>query len=137
MKSPPLIFVAEDNATDVFLVRYALEKEGIDCQLHVVSNGEQALRFLDDVESDTAPCPHLLVLDINLPRVGGWEILERLRKSTKCSSLPVIIMSSSNSAVDKERARRLSLAHCFTKRADLKEFMKLGALMREVLGNGA
>ncbi len=133
MNPPPLIVVAEDNATDVFLVRSALEQESIDCQLHVVSDGEQAVRFLEEVEVNAAPCPDLLLLDVNLPRIGGWEILERLRKSTKCSSLPVVVMTSSNSPDDKERAKRLALAHCFIKRADLQEFMKLGAVVREVL----
>ncbi len=136
MSRPPLIVVAEDNATDVFLVRSALEHERVDCDLQVFSDGEQAARFLEDVEVNAAPCPDLLLLDVNLPRINGWEILERLRQSTRCPSLPVVVMTSSNSPADKERAKRLSLAHCFIKRADLKEFMKLGAVVREVLEKG-
>lgn len=135
MGHPPLIVVAEDNATDVFLVRSALEQERVDCNLHVVSDGEQAVRFLEEVEVNASLCPNLLLLDINLPRIGGWEVLEKLRKSTKCSSLPVVVMTSSNSHYDKERAKRLGLTHWFVKRADLVEFMKLGAVVRKALEN--
>ena len=65
MSRPPLIVVAEDNATDVFLVRSALEQERLECHLQVFSDGEQAVRRLEDIEVNAAPCPDLLLLDIN------------------------------------------------------------------------
>jgi two-component system, chemotaxis family, response regulator Rcp1 len=137
MDRTPLIVLAEDNATDVFLVRSALEQESLDVRLQVVEDGEQALRFLEEVENAAAPCPDLLLLDVNLPRFSGWEVLERVRQSTKCASISVVVMSSSNSPQDRERAKRLEVAHCFLKRADLKEFMKLGGVVRGLLRGDA
>src|SRR5450432_451533 len=123
MKSGSHIILAEDNAADVFLVRAALQDEGIDCQLQVLSDGEEVLRFLEVVESEDVSCPEMMILDLNLPKRNGEEILKGVRKSNRCSSLPIIILTSSDSPKDKERVARLGIAHYFRKPIDLDEFM--------------
>jgi CheY-like chemotaxis protein len=131
MNNSLLITLAEDNAADVFLVRSALEQEGFKFHLRVLSDGGQALRFLEEVENDVLPCPDILLLDLNLPIRSGTEILAKLRESTKCSSACVVVLSSSEAPQDKERVARLGVTHYFVKSGDLDEFMKLGLVVRE------
>jgi CheY-like chemotaxis protein len=133
MRQPPLIFLAEDNPADVFLVRTALGQEGLDYELQVLSDGEQVIRFFEDVEREAAPCPDLLILDLNLPKRSGLEILEGIRKSSISRDLRVVIMTSSDSGEDRQRVGRIGISHYFLKRADLDEFMKLGPVVRAVL----
>ena len=138
MNSKPFhIVLAEDNAPDVFLVRTALEEADFDFQLHVFSDGEQVLRFLAQVDKQDAPCPDLLLLDLNLPKHNGDEILERLRQSTGCSGTPVVVLTSSDSPKDRKRAAELGAARYFRKPSDLDEFMKLGEVVKSVLSERA
>ena len=127
------ILLAEDNAADVFLVRKALKKEDFNHQLQVLSDGEEVLRFLQLVENEAAPCPALLLLDLNLPKRSGEEILESCRGTSRCSSIPVIVLTSSDSPKDRERAASFGVIHYFRKPADLEEFMKLGQVVRKAL----
>jgi CheY-like chemotaxis protein len=133
MNGTLLITLAEDNAADVFLVRSALEQEGLEFELQVLSDGGQALCLLDQIESEAAPCPDILLLDLNLPKRSGAEILARLRQTVRCASARVVILSSSNSPQDRERVAQLGVTHYFVKSNDLDEFMKLGAVVREAL----
>ncbi len=133
MSSAPYILLAEDNAADVFLVRTALKSEDLDCPLHVFSDGEEVLRFLELVENDAAPYPVMLLLDLNMPKRSGEEILAWFQGTTRCSSIPIIVITSSDSPKDRERAAKYGVAHYFRKPADLDEFMKLGPVVRNVL----
>jgi CheY-like chemotaxis protein len=133
VSSSSRILLAEDNAADVFLVRKALKKEDLDYQLEVFSDGEEVLRFLEMVEKEAAPCPALMLLDLNLPKRSGEEILESFRGTARCSSIPVIVLTSSDSPKDRERAASFGVAHYFRKPADLNEFMMLGPVIRKVL----
>jgi len=133
--SPLLIVLAEDNPADVFFVRSALTEEGLDFQLRVFSDGEMAVRFLDDVESGAAACPDLFLLDLNLPRLDGAEVLRRLRQVDVCSKVPVIVMTSSDYRGDRERVSQLGVELYFLKTASLEEFMQLGQAVRGVLDN--
>ena len=100
----------------------------------MVKDGEQAVRYFDDADSDeSVPCPALVVLDINLPRKHGAEVLQHLRKSRRCSGALVIAMSTSDSAEDRERMARLGADRYFHKPWDYDEFMKLGQLIDELL----
>ena len=127
------LLIVEDNPADVFLVREALEQEGLNCRLQVASDGEQAIHIIDQVDSDArARCPDLLLLDLNIPRRSGDEVLERLRDSRRCSKIPVVIMTSSGSSEDQNRAMRLGATEYFRKPSNLAEFLKIGALLRSV-----
>jgi CheY-like chemotaxis protein len=135
VKDNPLIVLTEDNAADVFLVRSALEDAGLAFQLHVVSDGEQALQFLQTVEADQSKCPDLLLLDLNLPKLSGADILKNLRENNRCSDASVVILTSSDSPQDRARVAQFGVEHYFLKTASLDEFMKLGAIVRRVLEN--
>lgn len=102
-------------------------------RIYVVPDGEQAINFISRAESDPeAPCPDLVLLDLNLPRKDGFEVLRRLRQSEKCRDIPVIVITSSNAPLDRSMAADLG-ARYFRKPPSYDEFMKLGAELKSVL----
>ena len=133
MNDEALIVLAEDNPADVFIIRMALSDASLGWKLRVISDGEQALGFLADVEKGVEPVPDLLLLDLNLPKYSGMTVLEKIRASSKCSSLKVIVITSSNSSADRAEAARLNATHYFLKPNDVSEFLKISSLVREAL----
>ncbi len=128
-----VIVVAEDSVADLFLIRRAITAHIQDCELLTVDDGEQAIQIIDLADRDESrACPDILVLDWNLPRITGPEILEHLRASRKCSHLPVIVLTSSDSPADQARAEALGADH-FRKPNDLDTFMSLGFLVQKLL----
>jgi CheY-like chemotaxis protein len=127
------ILLAEDNLADILLVRKALEEYHVPHELHVVRDGEEALTFIQGMgETDGVPCPDILLLDVNLPKVEGAEILSEFRKHPLCSDTPVIVITSSDAYRDRDRMAQLGIAYYFKKPSDLDEFLKLGGIVRAV-----
>jgi CheY-like chemotaxis protein len=132
------ILLAEDNKGDILLIRRALAEHGIQHELHVVLDGEQAIEFLARIgEPGGTPRLDLVLLDLNLPKVDGPRILAELRKNPESAATPVIIVSSSNAATDRVRIAKLGISHYFQKPSDLEEFMRLGAVVQDVLSGQA
>ena len=131
-----LILLAEDNEADVFLVRTALEENVRDFRLQVFEDGERVLEHLERIDEDLAPCPDVVLLDLNMPKVGGEEVLQRLRNSIPCGSTPVIVMTSSSQAMDKERAKALGITYFFQKPDDYDAFLRVGKVVSTVLETG-
>ena len=130
------ILLAEDNPGDVYLVEKALEAHGIDHHLHVVKDGGEALEFVAHVgEVGQAPCPDLILLDINLPKADGFEVLRELRRNDHCVHTPVIIVSSSDARKDHERMDELGVAGYFRKPFTFDEFMELGTMVRQMISH--
>jgi two-component system, chemotaxis family, response regulator Rcp1 len=131
------ILVIEDNNPDVFLIREAIDAAGIDADVRVIRDGLQATRFLNGLEGrDTAPCPDLVLLDLNLPKESGEEVLRYMRDSSKCKNAPVLVVTSSDSETELEAMKALGASGYFQKPSDYNEFMKLGALVRALLNRG-
>lgn len=129
------ILLAEDNRGDVLLVQKALEEHQILHELHVVRDGEEALSAVDHMgEPGHIQCPDLMLLDLNLPKVDGPEVLSHFRQHPKCAHTPVVVISSSDAPRDRARMARLGIARYFRKPSDLDAFMELGAVVREVVG---
>ena len=126
------ILLAEDNEGDVLLVQQALAKHQIDHTLHVVCDGDEALKFFASI-GHGLPCPDVLLLDLNLPKVDGGEVLERFRKHPACTKTPVIIVTSSNAPQDRKRVELLGANAYFRKPSDLHEFMILGTVIKDVV----
>ncbi|HUA83845.1 MAG TPA: response regulator [Bryobacteraceae bacterium] len=132
------ILLIEDAEPDVFLVREALRQAGIACQLKVLDDGEKAVDFIDGLDENSAtPCPNVVLLDLNLPKRSGDQILEHMRQSERCRDVPVVIVTSSDSPKDREQTSRLGATFYFRKPSRLDEFMKLGPLVGEILQKGA
>ena len=124
----------EDNAADVFLIRSAIQTAEIAADIHVVRDGEQAVKFFEQADNDpTAPCPALVILDINLPKKQGGEVLEQIRRSGRCSGALVIAVSTSDLPYDRENMLRLGANGYFHKPSEYHDFMKLGTLVKDLL----
>jgi CheY-like chemotaxis protein len=129
----PNILWVEDNAGDVELVVEALEEHAVSCELLVVSNGERAMIVLDEMDAGNRPCPDLFMLDLNLPRRSGIEILERLRAGPTCPHVPVVILTSSDSQKDKDAVARFNPSRYLRKPLTLESFLRLGGVFKELL----
>lgn len=135
MHAPITILLAEDNPGDVFLVRRALEKHGLETELVIVEEGQAALRYMDKVDADgSVVAPALALLDLNLPRANGNRILTRIRQSPRAGGIPIIIVTSSDSPLDRAAAAKLGATGYFQKPGDLAGFMQLGQVVRDALG---
>lgn len=104
MSLSPILYI-EDEENDVLFMRRALAESGIPNPLHVVPDGKQAIVYLRDARTESRPC--FVLLDLNLPLVSGFEVLEWIREQPSLRDLPVFVLSSSNQAGDIERATQL------------------------------
>jgi DNA-binding response OmpR family regulator len=115
------------------LIRGALEEHGVEGEVLVIGDGEKAIQFIQAIDTRPLECPDLVIVDLNLPKRPGREVLEHLRRSEKCRSLPVIILSSSDAAQDRADAARFGATRYLKKPLLLKEFLNLGAIFKEAL----
>jgi CheY-like chemotaxis protein len=126
--------LAEDNRADALIVEEAIDVYDLPIDLHVVEDGEKAFQFIERAEHDPHfPCPELLLLDLNLPRRSGREVLERVRNSPACKHIPVLVITSSNSAKDRKDISRLGANGYFQKPASYDEFLKVGEALKRLL----
>lgn len=130
------ILLVEDNPADVFLVREALAWNDIKSHLFVVRDGDEAIRLVQEIERTPSPCPDLLVLDVNLPRKSGFEVLRRVRASVKCGVAPVAILTSSEAPTDRAEAARLGASSYIQKPSNLRDFMSVGEKLKAILAGG-
>jgi DNA-binding response OmpR family regulator len=131
------VLLAEDNPADVKLLRIAFEEHQVDCTLQVASDGQQVLKIIAAGEGDPAQKrPDLIVLDINLPRHDGIEILQRLQETHRWSRVPVVVLTTSDSPRDRTMALRLGAARFLRKPSNLDQFLALGAVVRDLLEEG-
>jgi CheY-like chemotaxis protein len=132
------IMVVEDNAADVELLRFALDSAGLDYEFALVEDGDKALVLVKEntVFAD-GRLPDLVILDINVPRHDGLEILEYIRADAAFARIPVVILTSSSSPREKEKLAALGIARHIEKPCDLDEFVKIGAVLREILESTA
>ena len=128
------ILLVEDNAGDVYLFRKALTEAQVTFDWTVLEDGAQALAFVRG-ESTYAhiPIPDLVLLDLNLPKNGGIQVLTAIRQHPRLAVVPVIVTSSSQSPRDQAETARLGIECYLRKPPDLEEFMQIGAKLKEVL----
>jgi two-component system, chemotaxis family, response regulator Rcp1 len=122
----PLILLVEDNAGDVRLTREALREGGIAAELTAVPDGEQALAYLRaDGEHADAPRPDLILLDLNLPKKNGLEVLEEVRVDPELRRIPVVMLTTSSSSRDVAACYDRGVNCYVVKPLDLDEFTRL------------
>ena len=127
---PAEILLGEDNPADVYLIRQALEENGISYNLKVAVHGGEVL---DAIVSKPTRIPDLIVLDLNLPRHEGLEILKLIRESNDLSRVPVVILTSSDSPRDRLAASALG-ADCYIRKpSNLDDFMDIGKTFSNLL----
>lgn len=129
-----VILLVEDNHADVTLVEEALSEAGVVCTLQVVTDGSEAIEMIERLDADASlPGPELILLDLNLPRVSGEDVLRRVRSKGRCQAIPVLVVSSSAAPVDRQRAMSLGATDYFRKPSSLDEFLELGPKVRDLL----
>ena len=123
---PVEILLVEDNPGDVELTAEALRAGKISNQMHVVEDGESAMAYLRKEGGYAGvPCPDVVLLDLNLPRKDGREVLAEIKADTGLKKIPVIILTTSQAEEDILRAYNLA-ANCYiTKPVDLDQFTKV------------
>ena len=117
------ILLVEDNPADVRLTREVLENGDDSTRLRVVRDGEEAMAFLRR-EGEYAECarPNLVLLDLNLPKKDGREVLEEVKADSELCRIPVVVLTTSAAEADISRSYELQ-ANCYiTKPVDLDEF---------------
>lgn len=118
------LLLVEDNPDDVEIAIRALRKSCGVCDIRVVRDGEEALRLLlpdGDQDLDILR-PDLILLDLNLPKVSGFDVLERIKNSDGLSSIPVVVLTVSDREEDIVRAYHLGANTCITKPVDFAKF---------------
>jgi CheY-like chemotaxis protein len=125
MTKPMQMLLIEDNPGDVDLVRDTIEHSDLNIHIHVATDGVQALNRLTGDAVEQAILPDIILLDLNLPRLGGRDFLARIKADSRLRSIPVVILTSSEA--DKDVAESYGLgANCFvTKPVDLKVFQSV------------
>ena len=129
-----LILVIEDNDSDVFLLERALNKQDFRFELVHLLNGGEALAFIrrQTAYADAA-IPDLILLDLNLSKYSGEDILREIRSATHLGGVPVCVWSSSRSPRDEALLKDLGVRQFITKPSGLDQFMEIGRILREVL----
>jgi two-component system, chemotaxis family, response regulator Rcp1 len=107
------VLLVEDEPADVYFVREAFRQANLGANIIAVMDGENALRFLDQEGIwTTAPVPDLVLLDLDLPRVGGGEVLAAMKSDERTRSIPVIVLTSSHAQTDVDFAYQ-NYANCY------------------------
>lgn len=127
------ILLVEDSFADTELVREALDATGMPFELELATDFEEARNYIATIDCD-GRCPDIILMDLNLPKGSGLDLLRLVRSNPCCDGIPAIVVSSSNAARDRDQAARLGASHYFRKPTDFDEFMKLGPLVVQSLG---
>jgi len=128
------VLLVEDNPADVYLIRELFREHGIDCAMRIASDGGEMLRIISSGQAQVeAQRLGLIILDLNLPRHDGTEILRRLRASTEFAGVPVVVLTSSDSPRDRTVARELGATRYLQKPSNLEQFLSLGAVFKDLL----
>ncbi|MBP6731144.1 MAG: response regulator [Chitinophagales bacterium] len=125
-KAKPRVLLVEDNPGDIRLTQEALKESQMDIHLDVVSDGEQAIDFLmkrgkyvDSIR------PHIILLDLNLPKKNGIEVLKEIKAHDSLKKIPVIVLTTSDADHDISKAYSLN-ANCYIlKPVDFDDFAKV------------
>lgn len=121
---PIEVLLVEDNPGDVRLTREALGQGGGRTNLHVVADGVQAMAFLRRLGAYAdAPCPDLVLLDLNLPKKDGREVLDDVKSDDALKHIPVVILTTSEAEQDVQQSYRLRANAFVTKPVDLEQFL--------------
>lgn len=115
-ESPGTILLVEDNEDDAFIMKKALAKTGLNNSLQTVTDGQQAMDYLagtgDYADRARYPLPSIMFLDLKLPYLSGFEVLERIRQRADLNSLFIVVLTGSSEKKDYEKAFALG-AHSY------------------------
>ena len=135
MQEEPLILLVEDRDDDVLILRRSFQQAGIANPMQVVKDGEEAVAYLSGTakyaERKEFPLPELVLLDLKLPRLDGFEVLRWIRTQPALSGLRVVVLSSSENIRDVNLAYALGANSFLVKPTDLKEYVELSSFLND------
>jgi two-component system, chemotaxis family, response regulator Rcp1 len=129
------LLLVEDNPGDAFLIKEVLRDTGIDLRVTVAEDGQKALEILDRTRGDLENRIDFVILDLNLPKVDGFEVLSYIKSMHGLKELPVVVMTGSVNADDRVRAISMGASQFLKKPSSNREFEAIVEWMREALTN--
>jgi CheY-like chemotaxis protein len=137
----PTLLIAEDDDNDFVFLERALEIEKFEANIRRARDGEEAIDYLCGenhfADREAHPLPHLLVLDLKMPLVNGFEVLEWLREHSELETLPVVVLSSSEEPADVQKAYELGASGYLVKPSSCLSYSEIVRTLREFLVNGS
>ena len=135
VNEPLTILLVEDDPGDVLIAQEAFAAGGLATRVHVVSDGVEALAFLRrEAEHTGAPIPDLLLVDLNLPRMSGHELLTEVKGNAAWRSIPVAVLTTSRSEEDVARSYDLQANVHVSKPSDFEESVAVVTRIDEFFG---
>jgi CheY-like chemotaxis protein len=135
MSEHGIILLAEDEEDHVLLIRHAFAQADLRNPLYVVWNGEEAISYLRGTgkysNRDEYPLPDLLLLDLKMPRVNGFEVLKWIRQQPELAPLRVLVLTSSNELRDVNRAYQLGANSFLVKPLDFQDVIQLSRMIQK------
>ena len=126
---PLAILLVEDNPAHAELVRRSLEEHRVANQIYHVTNGEAALDYLHQrngyADPKQSPRPHVILLDLRLPRIDGLEVLEEIKTSPDLKDIPVVVLTTSSAEQDVARAYDNHANSYLVKPMDFEKFVQM------------
>ena len=119
------ILLAEDNEDDVFLVRESLEESDLAKRLHVARDGVEALDYVRERNTRSNDRPLLVLLDINMPRMNGFDVLREIKAAPALKHIPVVMLTTSGREEDMVQSYRIGAASYLTKPVDFEGFRRM------------
>jgi CheY-like chemotaxis protein len=125
VREPIELLLVEDDPADVRMTREALRAAGIPCRLHVVEDGMNAISFLCQTRQFTgAPRPDIIVLDLNIPKINGHEVLTEIKSNDNLKHIPVVVLTCSRSIGDMRKSYRMNADRFMTKAMGLDTYVE-------------
>jgi two-component system response regulator len=129
--APVNILLVEDNPNDVEITVRALKKGQVRNELTVARDGQEALDILFGVKNGHIPKPGLILLDLNLPKVNGHEVLEKIKADPKLRRIPVIVLTASTREEDIVRTYDLGVNTFISKPVEFEDFIRMVTTIKE------
>jgi len=124
MSEQPILLV-DDNPDDIMIAKRAFKKCAIRNKVYVTEDGEEAIQFLrKEGTYKDVPKSGLVILDLNMPKVDGFEVLKTIKGDSKLKSIPIIVLTSSSRSEDVERAYKLGCNSFVVKPASFEDFVE-------------
>ena len=135
LKRPAIILLAEDDLGDQELTKRALEEGKVENELYIVKDGEEALDYLFRrgryTDPETSPRPDLFLLDLNMPKLDGRQVLEQIRSIHELRNIRVVVLTTSHQEEDITRSYDLGVHSYITKPVDLDQFFNVVRTLEE------
>ena len=125
------VLLVEDNPDDIEIARRALARAAARVELSVARDGQEALDILFAAKNGETRCPGLILLDLNLPKVDGREVLEKIKADPKLKRIPVVVLTVSTREEDIVRAYDLGVNTFITKPVRFEDFIKVVTTIKE------